>query len=82
MILTKSNLKIQNSKSQKPASAKFKTPETQIEELRILEKLGFKVNENYKLCKNLDEIQKLFESWEDKRNKQEYGIDGIGDKNK
>jgi DNA ligase (NAD+) len=50
---------------------------TQIEELKLLEKLGFKVNPNYKLCKNLDEVQKLFDSWEHKRNKQEYGIDGI-----
>jgi DNA ligase (NAD+) len=52
-------------------------PDTQIEELELLEKLGFKVNENYKLCKNLDGAQELYESWEHKRNKQEYGIDGI-----
>ena len=50
---------------------------TQIEELKLLEKLGFKVNKEYKYCKNLDEVQKIFQSWEDKRNKQEYGIDGL-----
>jgi len=53
------------------------SPENQVEELELLKKLGFKVNQNYKLSKNLDEVQKLFESWEDKRNKQEYGIDGL-----
>lgn len=52
-------------------------PETQIEELKLLEDLGFKVNKNYKLCKNLDEIQEFFESWEHKRNVQPYGIDGV-----
>ncbi len=52
-------------------------PSTQIEELRLLKDLGFKVNPNYKLCQNLDEVQKFFESWEHKRNKQEYGIDGV-----
>jgi len=52
-------------------------PETQVEELKLLEELGFKVNPNYKLCKNVNEIHKFFESWEHKRNKQEYGIDGV-----
>jgi DNA ligase (NAD+) len=50
---------------------------TQIEELKLLEKLGFKVNPNYKLCKNLNDVQKMYESWENKKDKQEYGIDGI-----
>ncbi|MDI6777584.1 MAG: NAD-dependent DNA ligase LigA [Patescibacteria group bacterium] len=52
-------------------------PEAQVEELKLLENLGFKVNENYKLCRNLKEIQKIYESWEHKRSKQEYGIDGV-----
>ena len=52
-------------------------PDTQIEELKILEKLGFKVNRNHKLCKNLKEVEKFFRSWKNKRKKQEYGIDGL-----
>jgi len=60
-----------------PKPQKIEKPATQIEELRLLKYLGFKVNQNYKLCKNLEEIQKFFESWEDKKNKQEYGIDGL-----
>ena len=52
-------------------------PETQMEELDLLKKLGFKVNEHHKLCKNLEEVEKFFRSWEGRRNKQEYGIDGV-----
>jgi DNA ligase (NAD+) len=52
-------------------------PETQIEELKLLEHLGFKVNKNYKYCKNINEIEDFFRSWEGKRNKQQYGIDGV-----
>ncbi len=53
------------------------TPQTQIEKLKLLKNLGFKVNPNYKLCKNLEEVEEFFRSWEHKRNKQEYGIDGV-----
>ncbi|MFA5872115.1 MAG: NAD-dependent DNA ligase LigA [Parcubacteria group bacterium] len=52
-------------------------PETQIKELALLRKLGFKVNEHHKLCKSIEDVETLFRSWEDKRNKQEYGIDGL-----
>jgi len=52
-------------------------PQTQIEELELLKELGFKVNQNYKHCKNIGEVDELFKSWESKRNKQEYGIDGL-----
>jgi len=50
---------------------------TQIEELGLLKELGFKVNPNYKLCKNIQEVEIFFKSWEHKRNEQEYGIDGV-----
>jgi DNA ligase (NAD+) len=52
-------------------------PKTQTEELRLLKKLGFKVNDHYKLCKNIQEVDRFFKSWEEKRDKQEYGIDGV-----
>lgn len=54
-----------------------KFPRTQLEELRLLEELKFKVNKSYKLCKNLKEVKELYESWEKKRNNQEFGIDGL-----
>jgi DNA ligase (NAD+) len=52
-------------------------PVTQMEELGLLKKLGFKVNEHHKLCKNIGEVENFFRSWEGRRNKQEYGIDGV-----
>lgn len=55
----------------------FDNPSTQIDELGLLEKLGFKTNQSYKLCNNIGEIEKLYQSWIDKRNSQEYAIDGI-----
>jgi len=54
-----------------------KMPETQMEELDLLKKLGFKVNEYHKLCKNVEEIQKFYEEWTDKKTKEDYGIDGV-----
>lgn len=52
-------------------------PENQMEELELLERLGFKVNPERKLCRNLSEIQEFYESWSTKKDKQEYGIDGV-----
>lgn len=57
--------------------ANLKFPNTQIEELELLKKLGFKVNTEYKLCKNVDEVQKFYDYWTDKKDKQNYEIDGI-----
>ncbi|KKQ04514.1 MAG: ligase protein [Candidatus Moranbacteria bacterium GW2011_GWE2_36_40] len=54
-----------------------KIPETQVEELELLTKLGFKVNQGYKLCKSVKEIQDFYESWTEKKNQQDYEIDGI-----
>ncbi|MDD5397311.1 MAG: NAD-dependent DNA ligase LigA, partial [Candidatus Moranbacteria bacterium] len=50
---------------------------TQVEELELLGRLGFKVNKEYRLCKNIQEIQEFYESWTKKKNEQDYEIDGI-----
>jgi DNA ligase (NAD+) len=42
-----------------------------------LEQAGFKVNPNRKLAKNLAEVWKFIQSWEPKREKLPYEIDGI-----
>jgi DNA ligase (NAD+) len=55
----------------------LRLPATQVEELELLKKLGFKVNDKYKLCKNLKEVQEFYDYWTDKKNKQDYEIDGI-----
>jgi DNA ligase (NAD+) len=52
-------------------------PATQVEELELLKKLGFKVNTEYRLCKNIEQAQEFYKSWTDKKNQQDYEIDGI-----
>ena len=42
-----------------------------------LEAAGFKVNPNRKLAKNLEEVWKFIQSWEEKRESLPYEIDGI-----
>lgn len=51
--------------------------ETHEEELKFLEKLSFNVDKNYKLCKNIDEIEKFYQSWIKNKDKKEFGIDGV-----
>ena len=53
------------------------TPATQGEELELLKKLGFKTNPYYKVVNSLDGVQKLYGEWTKKKDKMEYGIDGI-----
>jgi len=45
--------------------------------MNALEAAGFKVNPNRKLAKNLDEVWKFIQSWEEKRESLPYEIDGI-----
>ena len=51
--------------------------ETQEEELSFLEENNFLVNNDRKVCKSLEEVQIFYDSWLDKRQKQDYGIDGL-----
>lgn len=52
-------------------------PETQIKELELLKELGFKVNNNYKLCKNIDEVIAFWKDWQKKKDKENFWIDGV-----
>lgn len=52
-------------------------PGTQIEELEFLKKLGFQVNEHYRLCHSVEEIEAYYEEWSKKRLTLPYGLDGI-----
>jgi DNA ligase (NAD+) len=73
-----SNLSLAKSSSfTKTTQFKLQAPTTQIEELQLLEKLGFKINTDYRLCQSIEEIEKFYQEWISKRDKQEYGIDGI-----
>ncbi len=51
--------------------------ENQAESLELLKQLGLKVNPNYKLCKNIDEVLEFCKVWEAKREELPYEIDGV-----
>ncbi|KKT18789.1 MAG: ligase protein [Parcubacteria group bacterium GW2011_GWB1_43_8] len=52
-------------------------PDTQIKELELLKKLGFKVNKNYKLCQNIEEVISYWKEWQKKKDRENYWIDGV-----
>jgi DNA ligase (NAD+) len=49
----------------------------QIEELEYLQKLGFKVNKNFKLAGDIKEAIQYWSSWQNKKDKEDYLIDGV-----
>jgi len=51
--------------------------ETHYESLKYLNELGFIVNENIKLCKNIDEVIEYINKWTIDRDTLPYEIDGI-----
>lgn len=52
-------------------------PSTQVQELHLLQELGFQVNEHFRLCCTVEEIQAYYEEWNQKRHALPYGLDGI-----
>lgn len=52
-------------------------PETQEKELELLRQLGFQVNEHFRVCRNVEEIESYYEEWSAKRHALPYGLDGI-----
>ena len=51
--------------------------ESQKQNLELIKSLGLKVNPNYKLCKNIDEVLNYCKEWEEKRELLPYEIDGV-----
>ena len=47
------------------------------ENMNDLKQMGFSVNPNFKICKNIDEILSYCSEWEEKRQNLSYDIDGI-----
>ena len=45
--------------------------------MEFLKELGFNVNPNFKLCKNINEIEDFYKKWSKEKHTQDYGIDGI-----
>lgn len=52
-------------------------PLTQIEELKKLATLGFKVNRLYEYAKDIKAVIKFWKKWQEKRESQDYWIDGV-----
>jgi DNA ligase (NAD+) len=52
-------------------------PKTQEDELNELRRLGFKVNPNFTLCKNADDVIAFWKKWQKKSGKEDYWIDGV-----
>lgn len=50
---------------------------THYETLMYMKKLGFVVNPNIRLCKNIDEVISFIHEWTEKRDTLPYEIDGI-----
>jgi len=59
------------------SQASFQAPKTQIEELEKLKGFGFKVNKNFKFCRNINEVIDFWKEWRKKNNKEDYWIDGV-----
>ena len=50
---------------------------THFEALKMLKTLGFKVNPNIALCKNLNEVFRQIDKWQEKRHSLNYDVDGL-----
>ncbi|KKQ76890.1 MAG: hypothetical protein A3A96_04480 [Candidatus Zambryskibacteria bacterium RIFCSPLOWO2_01_FULL_39_39] len=50
---------------------------TQFEELKFLERVGFKVNKNFKKVNNIEDVIKFWKEWQEKSKNQDYLIDGV-----
>jgi len=51
--------------------------ETQDEELKFIDSLGLKVNPYHQKVKNIEEVIRFWKNWENKKDKQDYLIDGV-----
>ena len=50
---------------------------THFEALKMLKNLGFRVNPHIALCKNLDEVFRQIDKWQEKRRSLNYDVDGL-----
>lgn len=53
------------------------TPLTQIEELKYLEELGFKVNKHRRLCRSIKEVISFWKEWQKNASAEDYLVDGV-----
>lgn len=53
------------------------TPSTHEETLRLLDRLGLRVNAHHQLCRNIEEVISYCRLWMDKKAELPYSIDGL-----
>ena len=51
--------------------------DTQQKSLELLNKYGFSINNNYKLCKNINEVSEYIKYWELNKKNLPYEVDGV-----
>lgn len=59
------------------AAANFALPPTQLDELKELQALGFKVNSHFKYCATIEEVIGYWQEWQAKAKSLPYGLDGV-----
>lgn len=52
-------------------------PKTQLEVMKEMDRLGFKVNQHYQLAEDIEATLKYFDYWQKHRHKLPYEIDGV-----
>jgi len=52
-------------------------PKTQSAELKLLQDLGFKVNQHFAECKTIDDAIVFWQKWQRRAQKEDYWIDGV-----
>jgi DNA ligase (NAD+) len=52
-------------------------PDAQYRELEMLSEHGFKVNKNFKHCRNMGEVIDYWRVWQKKKEREDYWIDGV-----
>jgi DNA ligase (NAD+) len=55
----------------------FPQPKTQKETLEHLQRMHFKVNQNWRVCRDIEELMDFCDEWEKKRDSLPYEIDGV-----
>ncbi|KJS14083.1 MAG: NAD-dependent DNA ligase LigA [Peptococcaceae bacterium BRH_c8a] len=54
-----------------------KAPDSHVETLELLDRLGLRVNTHYQLCRNIEEVISYCRLWTDKKAELPYTIDGL-----
>ncbi|PCI29730.1 DNA ligase (NAD(+)) LigA [Candidatus Wolfebacteria bacterium] len=52
-------------------------PNTQFEELELLKQLGFKTNQHFKKCDDIEQVISYWKKWQKKAAKEDYWVDGV-----